>query len=482
MNIDQNLVESLALAIALLSCSSPLLGEPPELGYSDTLDIADTGACRSNTDDDAPVVQMLLTDAPDGALILVPCMVGVGRSGLVLKDKRRVTLKGVDYGGIKSLAYVTGGYQRSVLLLERCTSCTVRRLHINGNYQNNIMLELFESDSVTVQGNSIWAVGSPASPGDPPSAALTSYGGHANRYLQNRIENVAGPFGGPGSYNAPRGMWIGNWWPEAQEHDALIRFNYIADVCATFIAAHVVRATIEANTLEHVKPHSACSAAGIKYVQPVEGVAGMGTTRIEGNRIVDTGGIAFDTDVGVTPNHSILVLDNYIQGSRYSSISGSSAGRFANVTIMSNTLLNAESTIDVGGILLFNAKNVLISHNTIRDTRPVTTRQQIDGIQLIGLGGNRDNPSDGKYWNLRIQCNDIRGNWRAGITFDGDAVSDYLELTSNTIADNGELGLLAYDGFTHRNSDIARNAYSGNGAGPEDDAQGIVPRRGSPTC
>ena len=178
-------------------------------GLARTIDVRDHGAACDGITDDGPALQQAFDALQDGDTLEIPCMLGVGGSGVLLADRSRVTILAAAEGaGIRALAAPNGGFEGFgpvLLTVRRCSSCEIAGLIFDGNSTDVIPLGLDHCESTTVRDNTIRDVGSVG------GGALVSVSGHSNRYLGNTIRNTAGaPDGADYGSGATRGMWLGN--------------------------------------------------------------------------------------------------------------------------------------------------------------------------------------------------------------------------------------------------------------------------------
>jgi len=177
------------------------------------VDIRASGAKCDGITDDAARVQAAINRLGPGDALLVSCRAGIGAAGLVLRDRRDITVRGVNGGGFKALApasLASQGFSPVMVLVQRCTRCSVESLQFDMNRQPEAAIGFDRCAEPTLRGNIVTDVGWPA------NAAVVATGNREGKYLSNQVLRT-----GRDDKDGARGMWLGNggdsqleWRPE----------------------------------------------------------------------------------------------------------------------------------------------------------------------------------------------------------------------------------------------------------------------------
>ncbi|HWQ52578.1 MAG TPA: right-handed parallel beta-helix repeat-containing protein [Bryobacteraceae bacterium] len=370
------------------------------------LDIRTFGA-ECGGGDDAGAVQAAIDALPDGSTLLVPCVAGIGPSGITLRGKAHVTVRGVNGGGFTALGSTN---TRVMFSVASCFGCTIRDLVIEGRNRGVAAIGLESCTMTTVRDNVISNIGYPA------QAAIVGMANRDNRYTGNSITNTGVLYDPSGNIvDATRGIWLGNESSAYYESFPYVSDNRFLNIGGTAIVAHAFSPIIEGNTGEKL------IWSGVKVVAPAS--AG-GTTRIESNSFKGIGGrySGGGIQIGSEPNNheTFLIRNNTLEGEIESGVyvaRGPFSGR-----IVDNTIRNS---VQAGITFVCSASGVFIGGNHIENDGP---GKFFNGIRVLADKGMaiRD---------FEIASNQIRGQTENGILLQTNGGTiDRVFIHSNSLA------------------------------------------------
>lgn len=379
------------------------------------LDIRAYGA-KCNGGDDSGAVQSALNALPSGGTLLVPCRAGIGASGVILRDKSGVVVKGVNGGGFLALGVSAS---RQMFRVQGCTSCRIEDLVIEVNNQGTAALAVHGGSDTTVQNNTISNLAYPA------QAAIVAAGNRGNRYVGNNISNAAIRYNSDGSiYDATRGIWIGGESSEWWEHNAYVANNRLHNVGGTAIVVHGSNSVITGNV------GTMLTWSGAKLCLPADAT---GTSRIENNQFKGTGDSRYSGGgLQISPQHgsqeSVVIQGNVLEDTDDSAIY-TSRGEFRG-QILNNIMRNNRYAAIT---FISPANGVLIKGNQIYNTKSGTF---YNGIRLLADPGL-------VMRNIRIEGNYIWKISENGVLAQtsGSGQIDNLQITGNSITDTGWYGV-----------------------------------------
>ena len=450
--IGRRLSRSAVLRVGVLMLAIGIPRGGPALAALDPqLDVRDYGAVCNGVKDDAAAMQAALNALPvTGGTLNIPCVVGIGSTGVVLADRSNITIRGTSPGaGIRSLAVTnrgSGGFSPVLFTVRSCDNCEILDLSFDGNDIGVIPLSLETCTGTTVQNNVIHDVGSVS------GGALVSSGGRVNNFIGNTIFNTAPtPPGTPPGFGATRGMWIGNVSETKIEWDPYISGNTLHDVGHTGIATHMVGGTVVNNFVENTL------GAGLKITPPA--VIPVSPTLV-GNNVFRAN---LFHGIQINDGHDFILTNNLLENNDHSGIH--IVGSFANGTIEGNSILDNNLDPDPGisaGLFIDQGQNVVIRDNVIRNTEPVGLRTQIVGMWIAAL--------QGPITNFEITGNTCNDHLLHGILIEGLNAVDDVKVPHNVANGNSEYGLQIVDRASGAILDVTvcANDLSGNGLGELD--------------
>jgi parallel beta-helix repeat protein len=217
----------------------------PAFAAGRQVDVRSLGVKCDGRSDDGPKVQLALDRLRPGDVLLVSCRAGIGRAGLLLRDRRGVTIRGVKDGGFVALAPAeqsSQGFSNVMLLVQRCDRCAVESLYFQMNRAAETAVGFDRCSDSTLRGNIV------ADTGFPASAAIVATGNRQTSYLDNRVLGS-----GYDDKNGARGMWIGNNRETEEEFRPTVSGNTVERTGATGIVVYGRGAVITGNTVTGTK-------------------------------------------------------------------------------------------------------------------------------------------------------------------------------------------------------------------------------------
>jgi hypothetical protein len=408
-----------------------------------TIDVGAYGACSGG--DAAARIQAAINATPNGGTLIFSCQPGVGGAGLVLQNKRRVTIRATNGGGYRALAagpHSMESFARVLFKISNCDACLIEGLRLDGAGKPAVMIGIEKSDSLTLRGVTVTNVGAGFDAsgrlGDP-AAAIGAAGNRWNRYLFNTVDGTGKAPDG----NGVRGMWVGNHWPAAMEYHPLFEGNTVRNAGHTGMANHAFNGVWRRNTAVN----NGC--AGIKVVADLGGTLAI----IEDNVLTGNACQGLQLDNVSSP---MIVRRNEMVGNASSGIYG---GTFLkNIQFLDNRIHQSRGANSAGGIQLHGGENLEFKGNRV-------TEGAADGIAM----------QNGTYNLLRFICNQIEGNSRDGVALAGGSAINW-SFEDNTVRGNGAWALNVRGALS--NAVSARNAYSDNGQA----TKGFPAGEGTPDC
>ncbi len=366
------------------------------LGMARQADIRALGVKCDGRTDDGPKIQQAMNRLKPGDVLLVPCRAGIGGGGLVLRDRRNVTLRGVNGGGFRALAPATlaaQGFSPVMMLVQRCVLCSIESLHFDMNRQPEAAIGLDRCSNSSLRGNIVQDTGYPA------NAAIVAVGNRQTSYLDNRVVVT-----GYDAKDGARGMWIGNGGESQEEFRPTISGNSVEKSGATGIVVYGNGAVVTGNRVTGAK------GAGVKLI--VGGESRVADNTLAGNLFH---GIQVERGEGVQIERNVL-RDNAIAGVYVS------GGPFSG-NIVENTFAGHREA----GIYLYVASGVGIRGNRFESGGHGILLEAVgDGsIRGVDISGNEiwDQSYDGiAVWArggalaaLRIEGNSFGGKTPVGM-------------------------------------------------------------------
>jgi parallel beta-helix repeat protein len=380
------------------------------------IDIRSIGAKCDGRTDDAPKVQAALNRLAPRDVLLVSCRAGIGSSGLVLRDRRDVAVRGVNGGGFKALApasLASQGFSPVMFLVQRCVRCAIESLYFEMNGTPEAAIGLDRCSDSALRGNIV------ADTGYPASAAIVATGNRHGVYAANQVLRTAHD-----AKDGTRGMWIGNGDETQEELRPEVSGNRVEDAGATGIVVYGRGAVVSGNAVARTK------GAGIKLIARELPGAGPGPhSRIADNTVTGNlfhgiqieraeGGVRIDRNT--LDSNAIAglyvyggyfsgdIVDNTFAGNREAGIYLYCA---SDVTIRNNRFDGGSSSAQQHGILLEaiagnSIRSVAISGNAIWD-------QASAGIAVWARGGI--------LAGLKIEGNSFGGRTPAGVRIEDRA-------------------------------------------------------------
>lgn len=392
------------------------------------LDIRSAGARCDGVTDDSAKVQAALNRLGSGDVLLVSCRAGIGSAGLTLRDRRNVTVRGVNGGGFKALApasLASQGFSPVMFLVQQCARCVIESLRFDMGRQPEAAIGLDRCAETTLRGNVVEDTGFPA------NAAIVATGNRHGVYVSNRVLRT-----GRDDKDGARGMWIGNGGDSQVELRPEISNNFVEGAGATGIVVYGRGAIVSGNTVTRTK------GAGIKLIASDMAAAPAGPqTRIVDNTLVANAfhGLQIEQGEGgvrIERNRmeSNAIAGIYVGGGFFSGeiedntfIGNREAGIYlymaSGVRIRNNRFQSAASGAQGHGILLEaiqgnSIRGIDISGNAIWD-------QTWDGVSVRARGGT--------LAALRIEGNAFGGKTQAGVRIEDGAgkTAGHISIAAN---------------------------------------------------
>ncbi len=389
--------------------------------------------------------QQVLNNLADNTVLEIPCKVSVGSSGLTIKNKNGIVLAGKNGGGFVSTAQSNlsvPGFDKVMLVLEKCNNCQVKNLSFEGNMVGNSLIGLNASTRTTITQNTFSNVGYPG------NAAIVSIGGENNTYSNNIVTKT-----GTGTWNGrpdgTRGFWLGNAETFQYERYPMVSGNYLSNIGATAIVTQGVGAKILNNKTDDA------NGAGIKAV---DYGGGGEATYIENNSASRNiyHGIQLDDRVDATGRY--VIRNNYLD---QNAISGLYAAiNLVNSEISNNIIINNHRNGLGGwqaGLMIFSANGLNISQNQIYDDGKASTKQD-NGIII-----SPQNSLPSK--NITVSSNLIKNHSMSGLVLIGRGNVDNIAITNNSFVDSSVAGVSIYEFAPSQvtNISMSGNCFAGNG-------------------
>jgi parallel beta-helix repeat protein len=379
-------------------------------------DIRALGAKCDGRTDDAPRLQAALNRLAPGDVLLVSCRAGIGSSGLAVRGKRGITIRGVNGGGFKALApasLAAQGFSPVMVLVQACVKCAIESLHFEMDRVPEAAIGLDRCSDTIFRGNTVVDSGYPA------NAAIVAAGNRHGVYSANRVLRT-----GSDAKDGARGMWLGNGNDEHEEFRPEVTENTVESAGATGIVVYARGAIITGNTVSN------CKGAGVKLIsRELPGAApglqnvisgntltgnlfhGIQIERGEGGVRIDRNRLAGNAIAGLYAyggDFTGEVVDNTFAGNKEA---GVYLYRASGVSIRNNRFQASSSAPQGHGILLEaiqgnSIRGVDISGNAIWD-------QAYDGISVRSRGGALEG--------LKIEGNSIGGRTPAGVLIEDKA-------------------------------------------------------------
>jgi parallel beta-helix repeat protein len=381
-------------------------------------DIRTLGARCDGRTDDAPRVQAALNRLGPGDVLLMSCRAGIGSSGLTVREKRGITIRGVNGGGFQALApasLASQGFSPVMMLIQHCVRCTIESLHFDMNRVPEAAVGLDRCSDTTLRGNTVVDTGYPA------NAAIVATGNRHGVYASNRVLRT-----GSDAKDGARGMWLGNGDDTQEEFRPEVSGNTVEGAGGTGIVVYARGAVVDGNTV------STCKGAGIKLIsRDLPGAAPGPQTRIAGNTLVGNlfHGIQIERGEGGVRIERNRVEANAIAGLYV--FGGDFTGEIVDNTFTGNK---------EAGIYLYRASGVVIRNNRFR---PTASGPQAHGILLEAIQGNS------------IRGVDISGNAIFDQEYDGISVRarggalEGLKIEGNSIGGRTPAGVRIEDKANH---------------------------------
>lgn len=399
---------------------------------------------QTNTTSCSGDFQQVLNNLVDNAVLEVPCKVSVGSAGLLIKNKSNITIYGKSGGGFVSTAQSNlsvPGFDKVMLVLEKCTNCTIKNLTFEGNNVGNSLIGLNASVRTTVTQNTFTNVGYPG------NAAIVSIGGEYNTYSNNSVVKT-----GTGTWNGrpdgTRGFWLGNAETFQYEKYPTVSGNYLSAIGATGIVTQGIGAKIINNRTDDT------NGAGIKAVDYGNGGE---ATYIENNSASRNiyHGIQLDDRVSSTGRY--IIRNNYLDQNAISGIYA--AINLVNSEISGNIIINNHRNGLGGwqaGLMIFSANGLTISQNQILDQGTASTKQD-NGIII-----SPQNSLPSK--NITVNSNLIKNHSMTGLVLIGRGDIDNVYVANNSFVDSSVAGVSIYEFSPSRVSNVTLdgNCFSGN--------------------
>jgi parallel beta-helix repeat protein len=392
---------SILTPLLLTACSCAALARQ--------VDIRAVGAKCDGATDDAPKVQAAINRLASGDVLLVSCRAGIGGSGLTVRDRRNIAIRGVNGGGFKALAPASlssQGFSPVMVLVQRCERCSIESLNFEMNRIPEAAIGLDRCVESILSENVVTDVGAAA------LAGIVASGNRQGKYLSNQVLRTGGH-----DDKSARGMWIGNggdsleWRPE-------VSGNTVEATGWTGIVVWGRAAVIVGNTVRNA------SGAGIKVsaaalagapsgpqtriadntltANKFHGIQienGEGGIRIEGNRIEDNSVAGLYLSQGEVSGE---VEGNVFAGNREA---GVYLYRASGLSIRNNRFDSSTSEPQRHAIVF-----EVIPGNSVRGVSVVGNsmwEQSSDGIVIWARGGELDG--------LNISANSFGGRTPVGI-------------------------------------------------------------------
>jgi parallel beta-helix repeat protein len=392
------------------------------------VDIRSFRATCDGSTDDGPAVQAALNGLSPGDTLLVSCRAGIGSGGLSIRDRRDLTIRGVNGGGFKALApasLASQGFSPVMFLVQGCRHCVIESLQFEMNGVGEAAIGLDRCSDSSLRQNVVVDTGFPA------SAAIVATGNRQVAYIGNRVLRT-----GSSATNGTRGMWLGNGDDPEEEWSPEVAGNVVESAGATGIVVYARGAVIKGNAV------SRCKGAGLKLIARSLPAGGAGAqTRIENNTLTKNSfhGLQIERgEGGVLINHNIFD-ENTIAGLY------ASGGNFTG-TIADNTFSGNREA----GIYLYMANALEIRGNRFTAGRSAPQGHgilleaiQANSIRDVDISGNSiwDQTQSGiSIWarggvvaGLRIASNSIGGRSPVGVRIEDAAgkTADRISLASN---------------------------------------------------
>lgn len=389
--------------------------------------------------------QQVLNNLTDNTVLEIPCKVSVGSSGLTIKNKNGIVLAGKNGGGFVSTAQSNlsvPGFDKVMLVLEKCNNCQVKNLSFEGNMVGNSLIGLNASTRTTITQNTFSNVGYPG------NAAIVSIGGEYNTYSNNIVTKT-----GTGTWNGrpdgTRGFWLGNAETFQYEKYPIVSGNYLSNIGATAIVTQGIGAKILNNKTDD------SNGAGIKAV---DYGGGGEATYIENNSASRNiyHGIQLDDRVDATGRY--VIRNNYLD---QNAISGLYAAiNLVNSEISNNIIINNHRNGLGGwqaGLMIFSANGLNILQNQIYDDGKASTKQD-NGIII-----SPQNSLPSK--NITVSSNLIKNHSMSGLVLIGRGNMDNIAITNNSFVDSSVAGVSIYEFAPSQvtNISMSGNCFAGNG-------------------
>ena len=407
------------------------------------VDINAFGACSKGSSDASSEVQSSINALTDGGTLQVSCVPSL-LNGVVLANKKNITVVGINGGGFKVLGIPNQSiiaFSGVMFKIDNCTDCLIKDLELNGNSIQASSIGIQNSTRTTVSNIKILNTGFGSTASNRGSAALVASGNKNNTYSGIVIDSGASPsqYNGEGA----RGMWLGNWWKEALEWHPTVTGNTVKRTPFTGIGLHSVGAQISNNTVENV------GCAGVKVVVGRQSQdssnysaynsspAYTDTTNITNNTLRNNGcnGVQMDYPSNVNIDKNILDNNDHTGIFVYASVN--------NLNITNNSILNNKSGNFIGGIHIESGPTqaIKISGNIIGNQG---TQNQKFGISVSSFA----NSFGGAISGLEVTCNKIVNNHSYGNVFWNNNGSSYsnISYTNNAFAGNAGQDIFVQSG------------------------------------
>jgi parallel beta-helix repeat protein len=378
------------------------------------IDIRSTGAACDGSTDDAAAVQRAVNRLAPGDTLLVSCRAAIGKAGILIRDRREITIRGIKGGGFKALAptsLASQGFSPVMILLTGCRRCTVESLDLDMNGVGEAGLGMDRCEESAFRQNTVSNTGYPA------NAAIVATGNRRATYAGNRVLRT-----GADAKDGTRGMWIGNGDDRQEEWGPEVSGNVVQQAGATGIVVYARGAVIQENSVSQTK------GAGLKLIaRPVAGMPqpqtkilhntltgnlfhGLQIERGEGGVMIESNTFDSNAVAGIYVfggDFTGQIVGNTFTGNREAGIYLYTASGVA----IRNNRFAAGSPAEGHGILLevlpgHSVRNLEILGNSIWD-------QQWDGLAIRARGGD--------LAALRIHSNSIGGHSPVGLRLEDES-------------------------------------------------------------